>query len=70
MKLIKDKVGRRLWTINFQSFRIVGKFLLTEKGFQNISKLINQIFNTVKKLLFFLFVKKKNSVSPKRCCKR
>lgn len=47
MKLIKDKLGRKLWTIIFQTYRIVGKFSLSEKGFQNISKLTNQIFNTV-----------------------
>lgn len=54
MKLIKDKVGRKLWTINFQSFRIVGKFVLTEKGYQNIAKLTNQIFNTV--LISYLYI--------------
>lgn len=47
MKLIKDKLGRKLWTIHFQTYRIAGKFLLSDKAFLNIGKLTNQIFNTV-----------------------
>ena len=63
MKLIKDKVGRKLWTMNFQSFRIVGKFLLTEKGYQNISKLTNQIFNTVFLIILSNFKIKKKIIN-------
>ena len=59
--MIKDKLGRKLWTINFQSYRIVGKFILNEKGFQNISKLTNQIFNTVINEHFIIFLLSSNS---------
>ena len=44
---MKDERGRRLFTLAFQQYRIVGKFQLTEQGFNNVSRLIYEVLNLV-----------------------
>lgn len=45
--LMKEEKCRKLFTLAFQQYRIVGKFQLTGEGFNNVSSLVYEVLNLV-----------------------
>jgi len=44
---MKEEKCRKFFTVAFQQYRIVGKFQLTEQGFNHISRLVYEVLNLV-----------------------
>ena len=46
-EIIKNKTVMKAWVIAFQQYRLSGKFILNEDGYNNMAKLLSIILNEV-----------------------
>ena len=72
-EIIKNKTVMKAWVIAFQQYRLSGKFILNEEGYNNMAKILTIILNEVSlsSLYIYLFhlcsaINQKKLLSPKK----